>query len=91
MIMGRAAALLGQSGRNGHARPGAKARSAQADGGTRDARFPASGPATRLRQGRFPGGAGVDRPGAVFYPQVLGQVAGRHQAPERYLVLGLPR
>ena len=46
---------------------------------------------TRLRQGRFPGGAGVDRTGAVFYPQVPGQVAGRHQAPERYLVLGLPR
>jgi len=91
MIMGRAEVPPGQSARNGHARPGAKARSASADGGTRDARFPTWGAATRLREGRFPGGAGVDRPGAVFYPQVPGQVAGRHQAPERYLVLGLPR
>src|ERR1700728_482052 len=45
----------------------------------------------RLRESRFPGGAGVDRPGAVFDPQVPGQIAGRHHAPERYLVLGVPR
>jgi ubiquinol-cytochrome c reductase cytochrome b subunit len=45
----------------------------------------------RLRERRLPGGAGVDRPGPVFHPQVPGQVAGRHHAPERDLVLGPPR